>query len=249
MSAGAQRAPSAVEQLLRHERRVVLGALALAIAAAWAYTLAGAGMGEAQSGVRHAVGMLAMWWVMMVAMMLPSAAPAILLAAALNRRSAQPPYGAAGFFTAGYLLAWLGFSLAAVVVHGALAASGLLSATMRASNPTLAGALLLAAGLWQVTPLKQACLRHCRSPIDQLTRYRRPGNLGALSMGVRHGGYCLGCCVFLMALLFVGGVMSPLWIAGLALFVLAEKLLARGVWFSRAAGAALVTAGVLVLAR
>jgi len=235
-------APSAVEQLLRRERRIVGAALLLVVAAAWGYTLTGTGMGVAEWSLRYAALMLAMWWVMMVAMMLPSAAPAILLAAAINRRSARPLYG-----TAGYLLAWLGFSVLMTAVQWALEASGGLSALLRVTSPYLAGALLIAAGLWQLTPLKQACLRHCRSPIDYLTRHRRPGNRGALLMGAGHGSYCLGCCAFLMVLLFVGGVMNLAWIAGLALFVLVEKLLARGVAFSRAAGAALIIAGGVAL--
>lgn len=193
--------------------------------------------------------MLAMWWFMMVAMMLPSAAPNILLAAALNRRSNadRPPYGTAGFFSAGYLLAWLFFSAVAVVAQWTLERSGLLSFMMQSTSSHLTGGLLLAAGLWQLTPIKQACLRHCRSPVEYLTRHRRPGNCGALVMGMGHGTYCLGCCWFLMALLFAGGVMNLYWIVGLALFVLAEKMLARGAWFGRAAGVGLIVAGIAVL--
>jgi predicted metal-binding membrane protein len=241
-------ASSALERLLRRERRIVVAGLLLVVTAAWGYTLAGAGMGLAEWSPRYAALMLAMWWVMMVAMMLPSAAPTILLATAINRRSAQPPYGSAGFFAAGYLLAWFGFSVFATAAQWALETTGQLSAALRLTSPYLAGALLLAAGVWQLTPLKQACLRHCQSPVDYLTRHRRPGSGGALVMGAGHGSYCLGCCVFLMALLFVGGVMNLAWIGGLALFVLSEKLLARGAAFSRVAGAALIIAGGVVLA-
>ena len=193
--------------------------------------------------------MLAMWWFMMVAMMLPSAAPTILLAAALNRRSNadRPPYGAAGFFTAGYLLAWLFFSAVAVATQWTLERSDLLSFMMQSTSSHLTGGLLLAAGLWQLTPIKQACLRHCRSPVEYLTRHRRPGNCGALVMGMGHGTYCLGCCWFLMALLFAGGVMNLYWIVGLALFVLVEKMLVHGAWFGRAVGVGLIVAGTAVL--
>ena len=264
---------SPVEKVLRRNRQVVVSALVLVAALAWIYTLAGVGMetnafemtypasaptmpGDSTMSMAarewspgYAGIMLTLWWVMMVAMMLPSAAPTILLAAAINRRANTdgPPYGPAGFFTAGYLLAWLGFSVVAVAAQWALESGGQLSAMMQSRSAYLTGGLLIAAGLWQLTPIKQACLRHCRSPVDYLVRHRRPGNRGALIMGMGHGTYCLGCCWFLMALLFVGGVMNLFWIVGLALFVLAEKLLARGVWFGRVAGVGLMVAGTATL--
>lgn len=264
-------ASSPVEQVLRRDRQVVIAALVLVAALAWVYTLTGVGMdmtaiemthpastaermGESsmstsmsvpQWSASHAGVMLAMWWVMMVAMMLPSAAPTILLAAAINRRSDTdcPPYGPAGLFAMGYLLAWLGFSAVAVTAQWMLESDGRLSTTMQSTSAYLTAGLLIAAGLWQLTPIKQACLRHCRSPVDYLVRHRRPGSRGALVMGMGHGTYCLGCCWFLMALLFVGGVMNLYWIVGLALFVLAEKVLTRGVWFERASGLGLIVAG------
>ncbi|MGI9302924.1 MAG: DUF2182 domain-containing protein [Gammaproteobacteria bacterium] len=206
-------------------------------------------MVAAQWSAGYAGVMLVMWWLMMVAMMLPSATPTILLAAALNRRSRanRPPYGATSVFVSGYLLAWLFFSIAAVAAQWSLESAGVLSNMMHSTSSILTGGLLIAAGLWQLTPIKQACLRHCRSPVEYLTRYRRPGNVGALVMGLGHGTYCLGCCWFLMALLFAGGVMNLIWIVGLALFVLAEKVLARGVWFGRIAGVGLTVAGAAVI--
>jgi len=260
-----------IEQLLRHDRKIVVATLTLVAAFAWAYTLLGVGMdmnalemtrsssamtGEGSmpmSGTQwstgHAAVMLAMWWFMMVAMMLPSAAPTILLAAALNRRSqtGRPPYGAASFFVSGYLLAWLFFSVAAVAAQWVLESTGALSSMLQSTSSNLTGGLLLAAGLWQLTPIKQACLRHCRSPVQYLVQHRKPGNRGALVMGLGHGTYCLGCCWFLMALLFAGGVMNLFWIVGLALFVLVEKLFAGGVWFGRTTGVGLIAAGVAVL--
>jgi predicted metal-binding membrane protein len=246
-------------------------ALLLVISLAWGYILSGAGtgmgalettgidsapmemngsaMGMPEWTAGYATLMLIMWWVMMVAMMLPSAAPTILLAAALNRRASRerPPYGAAGFFTTGYLVAWLFFSAAAVAAQWALQLNGQLTSMMQSSSAYLTGGLLLAAGLWQLTPIKQACLRHCRSPVRFLTRWRRPGNAGAFLLGLEHGGFCLGCCWFLMGLLFAGGVMDLYWIVGLALYVMVEKLFSHGMNFGRMAGAGLVVAGVSTL--
>jgi predicted metal-binding membrane protein len=254
-----------LEALLKRDRIVVSVCLAGAAGLAALYIYSGAGMGmsalQMTASMRHmgaaaqdwsvsyAVAMFAMWWVMMIAMMLPSAAPVVLLSAALNRRSRsdRPPYGGAAAFTLGYLLAWALFSLAAVFLQFLLQRSGLLSMHLESVSDPLTGGLLLAAGAWQWSPVKDACLSHCRSPIDFLTRFRRPGAAGALYMGARHGLYCLGCCWFLMALLFVGGVMNLYWIIGLALFVFAEKVLVTGRALARAAGACLLVAGALVL--
>ncbi|MEH6472947.1 MAG: DUF2182 domain-containing protein [Halopseudomonas sp.] len=258
---------SSLERLLRRERQIVVIALVSVVAFAWIFTISGVGMGMnafemtrmpwigasghnmPRSGISYIFVLLAMWWVMMVAMMLPSAAPTILLAAALNRRSTsdRPPYGTATFFTAGYLLAWFIFSLVAVLAQLVLERSGLLSTMMHIQSTYLAAGLLLAAGAWQFSPIKQICLQHCRSPVEFITRHRRPGNQGALVMGLHHGTYCLGCCWFLMALLFAGGVMNLYWIVGLAIFVLIEKLSSSGVWFSRVAGAVFVITGTALL--
>jgi predicted metal-binding membrane protein len=112
----------------------------------------------------------------------------------------------------------------------------------------LAAVMLVAAGLWQLTPLKRACLRRCRSPVQFLTARRRSGAVGALAMGMEHGRYCVGCCWLMMALLFVGGIMNLYWIAGLALYALAEKLLPGGERIARIAGAALLASGLALLA-
>ncbi|MGR3627282.1 MAG: DUF2182 domain-containing protein [Limimaricola sp.] len=268
-----------VAGLLRRDRWISIALLAGVCAAAWGYTLAGVGMeasaiamtpfpgqgadmdgmpgmAQAEWGVAHAAAMLAMWWVMMVAMMLPAAAPVVLLAAALNRRTAgaepsarSAPFAGAGVFVAGYLIVWLGFSVLAVAAQWALSASGLLGAGMASAETRLTGALLLGAGAWQFAPVKRACLRHCRSPVDWLVRRRGRGWRGALATGIGHGGYCLGCCWALMALLFAGGVMNLWWIGGLALVVLVEKLAPRGPVAGRLLGAGLVAAGAMVLAR
>jgi predicted metal-binding membrane protein len=255
-----------MEAILRRDRSVVALCLALIVALAWAYLLAGAGMGmsaaemtrmpkemamvRSEWSLGYALLMFVMWSVMMVAMMLPSAAPTVLLAAALNRRSrsADAPYGPTGCFVAGYLLAWAFFSLLAVSAQWGLERSGLLSDMLHVSSPLLAGALMVAAAVWQLTPVKRACLRHCRTPMRFLTERRRAGHLGAAIMGMEHGAYCLGCCVFLMVLLFVGGVMNLYWIVGLALFVLAEKLLPFGQQIALLAAVCLGLWGVALIA-
>jgi predicted metal-binding membrane protein len=197
----------------------------------------------------YAVLMLFMWWVMMLAMMLPSAAPMILLFAAVNRkqRARGAPHVATGIFAAGYGLAWGIFSLLAVAAQWGLERTLLLSPTMVGTSVALGGAILVAAGIWQMTPLKNACLRHCRSPIHFLSHHWRKGRLGALRMGLEHGAFCLGCCWVLMALLFYGGVMNLYWIVGLCLFVLIEKLAPAGVWIGRLAGAGLIAWGGFLL--
>jgi predicted metal-binding membrane protein len=245
---------SPLEAIVKRDRAVVLGGLGLVILLSWLYILAGAGMDMAMGPVAWTPGyaalMLAMWWVMMVAMMLPGAAPMILMFAAVNRkqRAKGQPWVETGVFAAGYLLAWGGFSAAAVALQWGLSTAGLLSPAMATTGAMLGGVLLLAAGVWQMTPLKHACLRHCRSPMHFMLYRWRDGRRGAVAMGLEHGGFCLGCCWVLMALLFYGGVMNLAWIAGLALYVLAEKLLPAGPRFAWITGAGLILWGAIVLA-
>ena len=250
---------SALERMLRRDRALVAAGLTAAIAAAWLYLLAGAGMVmPAMEGMAmpvpawspgYAVLMLGMWAVMMAAMMLPGAAPMILLYASIarRRRSQGGAVPNAGIFALGYVAAWGGFSVAAVALQFGLAEAALISPAMRTTSTMLAGSVLIGAGVWQWTPLKDACLRHCRSPLEFVLGYWREGAAGAFRMGLRHGAYCLGCCWMLMVLLFVGGVMNLLWIAGLALYVLIEKIAPGGRWIGRAAGAFLVGWGGAVL--
>ena len=163
-----------------------------------------------------------MWTVMMVGMMAPSVTPVLLLAANAprSRRRTIPP---AFLFGAGYLLVWIGFSAIATAAQWLLHAGALLSPAMAASSSRIAGAILIGAGLYQLTPLKNMCLTHCRRPIDFLMSHWRGGRAGPIRMGVHHGVYRLGCCWALMAVLFAVGVMNLAWVAGLALLVLAEK--------------------------
>jgi predicted metal-binding membrane protein len=193
----------------------------------------------------------AMWAVMMVAMMLPSAAPVTLLVAGIARRRAASG-GAFGtdtaLFVLGYLTVWCGFAAVAAALQWGLDEAGLMSDAMALANRIAAGIVLVAAGIYQWTPLKEACLRHCRSPLDFLLFHWREGALGALTSGIGHGAYCLGCCWMLMALLFVGGIMNLAWIAAIALLVLIEKTLPGGGWMGRATGAVLVVWGAVTLA-
>lgn len=195
----------------------------------------------------HFALVFSMWWVMMVAMMLPSAAPVILLyaRAAANAQAAHRPF--TGSFLAGYLLAWGLFSSCAVLLQFVLERAGLLAPMrMAPQSRWFSAAILILAGIYQLGPVKDVCLRHCRKPAQFLAAYYREGSLGALRMGLRHGAYCVGCCWLLMALLFVGGVMNLAWIALLTLLVAAEKLLPFGRYVSIASGLAFIGWGAAV---
>lgn len=185
-----------------------------------------------------------MWWTMMIAMMTPSAAPLVLLYGGVLRRKIpepRPQYAAPIVLVGGYLGAWLAFSIVASSIQFALQRAGVVSSTMlRSQSAALSAAVLLAAGLYQLTPLKRACLKRCRAPVEFLVHHWRPGWSGALRMGIQHGAWCIGCCWMLMALLFVGGVMNLAWVALLALLVLVEKIAPAGMLASRAAGLALI---------
>jgi predicted metal-binding membrane protein len=193
----------------------------------------------------------AMWWVMMLGMMLPSAAPMILTFETLNRnkRARGQTFVPTTIFLLGYLIAWGGFSVVATAAQWALDQYVLLTPMLAIGSSLFGGALLIAAGIYQFTPLKQVCLRGCRSPFAFLLNHWHDGWIGALRMGLAHGAYCIGCCAVLMALLFLAGAMNLLWVAALAVFVFAEKLLPGGVWIGRAGGVAMLGFGAVVAAR
>jgi predicted metal-binding membrane protein len=253
-----------VSALVR-DRTIVLGGLLIAIAVAWAYLLFGAGAATATPAMdmgdgmmmsmpsqwtpAHAGAMFVMWSTMMVAMMLPVAAPAILLVAALARQragSATFAPGVATFFTSGYLAVWFFFSAAATATQWGLDRAAALSPAMALANAVAASGVLVAAGVYQWTPLKETCLKHCSNPSAFLTRHWRAGRCGALETGLRHGLFCLGCCWLLMALLFVVGIMNVVWIGGIALLVLLEKTLPWRRVVTSAAGAALIVWGATI---
>lgn len=195
--------------------------------------------------------MLVMWSVMMIGMMTPSAAPIILLYARVGRQanSQDQPFAATGFFAGGYLSAWVLFALFATLGQWLLERLALLTPMMNASSNLFGGLVLIAAGVFQWTALKNSCLQHCQAPLAFIQHHGgfRSDSLGALRLGFHHGLYCVGCCWALMALLFVGGVMNILWIALLTIFILLEKILPIGRILTRITGLGLIIGGAILL--
>jgi predicted metal-binding membrane protein len=228
------------------DRLLVSLSLAGVVGLAWLYLWRMPGMGSAAIAVTFA-----MWVVMMAGMMLPSATPTLLVYAAMVRKHAERGnvLPAVWVFAAGYLLVWAGFSLAAALLQAGLEHAALLTPMMSSASKPLSGILLLAAGAYQLTPLKDFCLSKCRNPLQFFMTQWRPGAGGALRMGMAQGAYCVGCCWVLMLLLFVAGVMNLLWVALIAAFVLLEKLVPAGRLTSRIAGAVLIGAGLYTLVR
>lgn len=239
---------TALEDTLRRERLWVLGTVAAVTLVAWTYLVAmaagmdpGAAMQSWTPG--YAAMTFVMWVIMMIGMMLPSTTPVVLLHARVCRRR-NDRIAHTGVFLCGYVVAWTVFSAGATALQWGLAELTLLSPEMAATNPAFGAAVLVVAGVYQLTPWKNACLSHCRSPIDFLARRWRHGAGGAMRMGVEHGAYCVGCCWLLMTILFVAGVMDLLWVAAIAAFVLVEKVAPAGRHLARIAAAGLVIAGV-----
>ncbi|RQR32986.1 MULTISPECIES: DUF2182 domain-containing protein [unclassified Burkholderia] len=258
-----------VGDFLGRERVVTLLGMAALVCACWAYLWTGAGTGMSALDMTavalfpHRLAddmgamdpslatVILMWWVMMIAMMTPGAAPLVLLYRRVLRHHDRAGAGSALTSTcllAGYLASWFAFSVAAAVLQTLLQPAGLISGMMLWSKSAVLSAIVLAlAGVYQFSPLKQACLRQCRSPVPFLTTYWRPGITGSFLLGVRHGAYCVGCCWLLMALLFVGGVMNVVWIVALSLIVLVEKVLPGGEYVGRALGVVLIAWAVATL--
>jgi predicted metal-binding membrane protein len=250
---GAALPDTLLQRAAINERRVVLVALAIVTALGlWATFHTGDALmaidSSAPGTVAYAVLLFIMWWTMMLAMMLPSAAPAILIYGAVSRKSSQNGATAAplALFVAGYAAIWTGFSAVAAALQISVHDLAPMTGMMAVTSTALGAALLIAAGLYQLSPLKQACLRHCQTPLMFLARNWRKGYGGALRMGLSHGLYCLGCCWVLMGLLFYGGVMELRWIVGLALYVAAEKLIPAGTRLSRFMGIFLIGWGLWI---
>jgi predicted metal-binding membrane protein len=260
------------ERLIGKDRIITIAGLAVLTLLSWIWVLTGAGTGMSTVSMStfkfpppimdgmtmawspgYAALMLAMWWIMMIAMMVPSAAPMILLYGRVSRHAQKKGQMAQGVlptfvFVLGYLAAWLGFSALATGTQWGLERAGLMQQMlMWSTNTTLTGLLLIGAGLYQLTPLKHACLEHCRSPAGYLSEHWRDGRSGAFQMGLTHGTYCLGCCWVLMALLFAGGVMNLVWIAGIAIIVLIEKVAPLGARFGQGLAALMVGGGLWLL--
>jgi predicted metal-binding membrane protein len=246
------------EAIRKRDSAFVIAGLAGIAGIAWVYMIhlardMGKSMGM-EMGVPRMQGwgavdfvlMFVMWAVMMVAMMTPSAAPMILMYSRVNRRhhEQRSPFLATGVFLAGYLVVWTGFSAVATFAQWELHRAALLSPMMVSNSPLLGGVMLIGAGVFQFTPLKRACLAHCRSPLGFFMTEWREGTRGAFLMGIRHGIFCVGCCWLLMALLFVAGVMNLLWVAAIAAYVMVEKIVPAGHWVSRAIGLCVIVGGV-----
>ncbi len=246
-----------IGSLPRGERTIIFSSLAFLTAAAWMLIrYAHSGAGEPHRFILpHAisfgpgalfVGTL-LWLTMMVAMMLPAIWPWILILAADETKPAVRPYGRVAAFLAGYFAVWTLFSLAAAAAQLALQRGTFLHGTELRLGVLTAGAVLLGAGVFQLTPLKAACLKHCRTPLGFFLSYWRGGSLGAFEMGFRHGTVCLVCCWALMALSFALGVMNLLWMAALTVIICSERLLPRGQELGRAFGFALLSFGAWMI--
>jgi predicted metal-binding membrane protein len=251
-------AESALAALLRRDRLIVLAALIGVTALAWSDVLHRARAMSDMAGMPgmamdwHFPAMFAMWTVMMIGMMTPAVAPMILIYTQVARRhTGTTPFSSAFWFVGGYLLAWTGFSLLATLTQWGLQRLALLSPMMASSSHLFGGLLLIAAGLYQWLPIKHACLSRCRAPLSFIMQHGgfQMRASGSLRLGLQHGLYCVGCCWALMALLFVGGVMNLLWIAGLMAFVLLERLLPGWRYFARASGAVAAAYGLWIVLR
>jgi predicted metal-binding membrane protein len=265
--------PSAIEAVLRRDRAIIIAALGVLTALAWfdlvwlANDMAMDGMDMTDYRMIPAgqalmmpasspwqpiefAYVLAMWVVMMIGMMTPSAAPIILVYARVGRQASESrPFASTAWFAGGYLLVWIAFSLAATSAQWGLERAALLTPMMASASKIVAAVLLILAGLYQWTSLKDVCLSQCQAPLGFILS--RGGFQGAatssLMLGFRHGVYCLGCCWALMVLLFALGVMNLFWITALAILILLEKVMPSGRVIARIAGIAFFAGGVWML--
>ena len=196
-----------------------------------------------------AFSIFVMWAVMMIAMMLPSAAPMILIFSAVNKKRAEHgnEFVPTWIFLSGYVLVWIGFSILTTSAQWILHYLALLSSQLRVISPLLGGIILVGAGIYQFTKIKNVCLKNCQTPFDFITGNWRYGKKGAFVMGVKHGSYCLGCCWVLMMILFFVGIMNLLWIALISIFIFAEKILLKTKWMSYTSGLILILSGLWII--
>jgi predicted metal-binding membrane protein len=254
--------PDPFAAAVRRDRAILLAALIGLCGVAWAYMVRmAAGMAQGHSCHDLAAPMVrpwgsveilmafSMWVAMMAAMMLPIVTPWLLVLSGEKRESdpGATSFGTVGFFLLGYGVVWTGYSTAAAMGQWYLSAAALLSPDLASTSPALGGLLLLAAGIYHWTPWRDACMEHCRSPLGYFMTSWREGRWGAFTMGIRHGLYCVGCCWALMALSFVFGVMNLLWMAGVTVFLLVEKITSWGPRFGKAAGVILAGYGLWML--
>lgn len=249
-----------IRTLPLRDRVVILSVLALVTLLSWVYLIdmaidmdkmmsAGSMMQMKAWTTSYFIAMLLMWVIMMVGMMVPTAIPMALVYAAVVRKAARQGsiLAPTSTFVSGYVVMWGLFGVAATFAQWGLDEAALLSPMMVSNSPAFGASLLMAAGIFQLTPFKDVCLRHCRAPAHFISESWKPGAWGAFRMGVEHGAYCIGCCWILMGLLFFGGVMSLLWIGGITLFVLLEKVVPLGNLGGRIAGAGMALTGLIML--
>lgn len=251
----AGKAPQGVISLIARQPKLATGILAISVIGwmflAWiaidmGHPIAQLMMpGSSNWSVASVLAIWSMWALMMGAMMLPSALPMILTFVNLGVRSGERARGRS--FVTAYLVVWFTFSAGATAAQWALQAMGWLNPMIVSTSTLLTGLLLLVAGVYQFSRLKQVCLSRCRTPMGFLLGEWRAGVHGAFVMGVRHGLICLGCCWALMALLFVGGVMNLAWVAALSITVAIEKLAPSGERLAAALGLGLIAAGLVKL--
>jgi len=261
-----------LKNVVTRDQAIVLACLAIITVLAWIYLVGMAsdmaemadmvGMPDMENmagmalvtpfaawGLADVVAAALMWIVMMAGMMLPTAAPTMALYVRAERSRGAAALVNSAAFVSGYLIVWTGFSFVAVGTQWLLLRLGLFAPEMMVTSGLIGGALFVAAGLYEFSPLKYRCLALCQSPLGFIMGHWRPGLAGALRLGLAHGTYCLGCCWVLMLLLFAVGVMNLLWVAALAALVLLQKVVPGERRVAQATGALMILVGFALVAR
>jgi predicted metal-binding membrane protein len=207
------------------------------------------GMAAMEAGPMSLLLFLPLWVTMMVAMMFPAVAPVVSLFATIStkRRAANQLAAPTWIFLIGYLFVWSLFGIGAYLLSLVVPAIGMMAAGLRVDNPVASGIVLILAGLYQLSPVKQVCLHHCRSPLSVILHGWHDGYSGAFRMGFKHGAYCLGCCSGLMFVLFVVGLMNLVWMVLLTVAIFVEKVFSQGPLISRLIALALVLFGIFTI--